>query len=349
MPNTHDTLVLTRRDVRALLSIEECIDAVEQAFRHHAAEQTIAPGVLGTHVAGGGFHTKTAGLLGARSGERPTFVAKINANFPANPTRHALPTIQGVAVLFDAHDGRPLAVLDSIEITSVRTAAATAVAARYLARTDASTVTVCGCGEQGRSQLRALMRVRPIRRAFAFDIDAARAEQYAGEMARELEIEVTPVRQLDDTTRQSDVWVTCTTARQWLVGRDHVRPGAFVAAVGADNPEKHEIEPELLAESTVVADVLDQCVSIGDLHHAIERGVMRREQVHAELADIVSGRRRGRERDDEIIVFDSTGTALEDVAAAKLVYERALSTGAGMRVSFGALDDAPTDILRGIT
>src|SRR5688572_370935 len=225
MPDTHDTLVLTRRDVRALLSMDECIDAVEQAFRHHADEQTIAPGVLGAHVAGGGFHMKTAGLLGNQSGQRPTFVAKINANFPGNPTRYALPTIQGVAVLFDAHDGRPIAVLDSIEITSVRTAAATAVAARYLARTDASTATICGCGEQGRSQLRALMRVRLIRRVFAFDIDDARAEQYAGEMAQQLDIEITPVQQLDDMTRQSDIWVTCTPARRWLVGRDHVRPG----------------------------------------------------------------------------------------------------------------------------
>ena len=118
----------------------------------------------------------------------------------------------------------------------------------------------------------------------------------------------------------------------WFVGRDHVARGSLVLAVGADNEDKQEIEPALLAQSTVVADVLDQCAVIGDLHHALELGVMRRDDVHAELADVVSGRRPGRQRDDEIIVFDSTGSALQDVAAAQLVYQRALAVGAGLYV-----------------
>ena len=152
------TLLLTRQDVRRLLSINECIDAVENAFRQHTLGRSISPGVLGSHAPGGGFHVKTAGLATDR---RSVFAAKVNANFPGNPLRFGLPTIQGVIVLFDAIDGRPLCIFDSIEITSVRTAAASAVAARHLARQDASMVTVCGCGEQGRSQLRALCRVRP--------------------------------------------------------------------------------------------------------------------------------------------------------------------------------------------
>jgi alanine dehydrogenase len=338
MPDLADltTLVLTRDDVRRLLPVETCIEAVEAAFRDHAGGRSIPPGVLGSHVTGGGFHVKTAGLLGAE-GERPTFAAKVNANFPSNPTRHGLPTIQGIVVLFDAENGRPLAVIDSIEITSLRTAAASAVAARYLARPNAATVTVCGCGEQGRSHLRALKCIRPLRRVLAFDTDAARAEAYAAQMSRELDLDIVPVRELGDATRAGDIWVTCTPSRRWFVGREHVAAGALVLAVGADNPEKHEIEPELLATSTVVVDVLEQCASIGDLHHALEAGVMRREDVYAELADVVGGRRRGRERADEIIVFDSTGTALEDVAAARLVYREALTAGAGTPVDFGSL------------
>jgi alanine dehydrogenase len=336
----HGTLVLTRNDVRTLMSIDECIVAVEDAFREHAAGRSIAPGVLGTHVANGGFHVKTAGLAGAIQ-RHPMFVAKVNANFPGNPAQHGLATIQGVIILFDAGDGRPLAVLDSIEITSVRTAAASAVAALHLARRHAAIVTVCGCGEQGRSQLRALVRVRPIRRVFAFDVDFGKAEAYATELSGELDLDIRPVRALGRGTRRSDIWVTCTPSRRWFVGREHVAPGALVLAVGADNHDKQEIEPELLAASTVVVDVLEQCAALGDLHHALESGVMRRENVHAELADVVSGKRPGRVADDQTIVFDSTGTALEDVAAAQLVYRRALATAAGTLFDLGSALTAP--------
>src|SRR5262249_51729366 len=147
-------------------------------------------------------------------------------------------------------------------------------------------VTVCGCGEQGRSQLRALTLVRPVRRAMAFDVIPDRAESFARQMALELEIEVVPVRELGGVTRLTDVWVTCTPARRWFLGRKEVAPGAFVAAVGADNPEKQEIEPELMGESAVVTDVLEQCATIGDLHHALLAGVMERGDVRAELADV---------------------------------------------------------------
>jgi alanine dehydrogenase len=326
-----DVLVLSRRDVARVLDVRDCIDAVERAFRQHAAGTTIPPGVLGATVDGGGFHMKTAGLLDGR----PIFAAKVNANFPGNPARFGLPTIQGVIALFDAERGEPLALLDSAEITSLRTAAATAVAAKHLAREDAAVATVCGCGEQGRSQLRALAAVRPLRTVLAFDADAGSAERYAAEMARELGVRVTAVSDLASATRRSDVVVTCTTARRWVLGRGDVAPGAFVAAVGADNPEKQEIEPALMAESAVVVDVLEQCERIGDLHHAIAAGTMTREDVAADLADVVSGRRPGRRRDDEIVVFDSTGTALQDVAAAWLAYERALADGVGVTLDLG--------------
>jgi ornithine cyclodeaminase/alanine dehydrogenase-like protein (mu-crystallin family) len=329
-PERHprETLVLSRRDVARLLAPRDCIDVVERAFRMHAEGATIPPGVLGVHVAGGGFHVKTAGL----AAEERVFVAKVNANFPANPARHGLPTIQGVVLLFDAEMGRPLAVLDSMELTSLRTAAATAVAAKHLARADADVVTICGCGEQGRSQLRALAVVRPLRRALAFDLEPARAADFARGMAQELGIEVAAVDDLPSAARQSGIVVTCTPARRWVLGRGDVAPGTFVAAVGADHPEKQEIEPALLAASTVVVDLLEQCAAIGDLHHALEAGALTRGDVHAELAEIVAGRAPGRRSPDEVVVFDSTGTALQDVAAAWLVYTRARASGAGLRV-----------------
>ena len=327
-----ETLVLTRRDVADVLDIGDCIDAVERAFCLHAAGATIAPGVLGAHVDGGGFHVKTAGVLEPR----PLFVAKVNANFPGNPARHGLPTIQGVVALFDAERGVPLALLDSGQLTSLRTAAATAVAARHLARADSATVTIAGCGEQGRSQLRALAAVRPLHRVLVYDADASAAERYATAMGHELTIDVRAVRELAAAARRSDIVVTCTTARRWILGSGDVQAGAFVAAVGADHPEKQELEPALLAESAVVVDVLEQCERMGDLHHAIVAGAMTRDDVRAELADVVSGRRAGRTRDDEVVVFDSTGTALQDVAAAWVAYEHARERGLGVRLDFGA-------------
>jgi ornithine cyclodeaminase/alanine dehydrogenase-like protein (mu-crystallin family) len=338
-------VIITRDDVRRLVDMRACIDAVEDAFRRHAHGASIPPAVLAVHVASGSFHVKTAGMLGDTTGTPPIFVAKVNANFPGNPTGNGLPTIQGVIALFNARDGRLLALLDSTEITSVRTAAATAVAAQHLARAQASIVTVCGCGEQARSQLRALTCVRPVRRVMAYDLSVECAESFARVMTAELGIDVIAVRELGDATATTDIWVTCTTARQWFLGRSHIAPGAFIAAVGADNPEKQEIEPELMAASVVVTDILEQCATIGDLHHALDAGVMHREDVRGELADIVSERILGRQSDDETIVFDSTGTALQDVAVASLVYERALAAHAGLTVDLAGLGPVATTAL----
>lgn len=321
------TAILGRQDIGRLLTMPECIAAVENAFQRHSLGDTIPPGLLGTHVDGGAFHVKTAGLRGVAA-HGDVYAAKINANFPDNHRERGLPTIQGVIALFDATNGRVLALMDSAAITSVRTAAATAVAARYLAPAVAR-VTLCGCGEQGGQQLLALQCVRTLERAWVYDVDHDRARRFAAEMSMMLAVEITALEHLDDAARDTTIWITCTPSRRWFLGRAHVERGAFVAAVGADNPQKQEIEPELLAASAVVADVLEQSATIGDLHHALESGAMRREDVRAELADVASGKKKGRHSDDEIVVFDSTGTALEDVAAALMVYDRAIVARAG--------------------
>jgi len=325
------TLVLTRRDVETLLGWDECIEAVEAAFRLHAEGRSLGPGVLGVRARDGGFHIKAAGL----ETDRLYFAAKTNANFSANPRRHGLPAIQGVIVLCDGDTGVPLAVMDSIEVTLRRTAAATAVAARRLARPDSAVAAICGCGTQGRAQLRALTRVLPLRRAYAFDTDPAVARAYAREMAAELDLDIRVAGDHVEAVRDCDVCVTCTPSRRPFLLREQVRPGTFVAAVGADSADKQEIDPALMAASTVVVDVLEQCAAIGDLHHALEAGALTREGVHAELADLVTGRKPGRRSPDEITLFDSTGTALQDVAAAALVYEKAVASGRGFRVALG--------------
>ena len=326
------TLVLTRSDVTELLDYDVCIAAVEEAFRLDGAQRTIPASIMGAHVAGGGFHVKAAGF----ERTRPYYAVKINANFPDNRARHGLPTIQGVISLHDAGDGRLLALLDSIEITTIRTAAASAVAATYLARSDSRIVMIIGCGNQGRSHLLALSKVCAVEKMFAYDTDSSRAHDLASEMAASFGMTVEAVDDYHARTHECDIIVTCTPSRESLLGLSDISPGTFIAAVGADSENKHEIGVDLLAASTVVADVLDQCATIGDLHHAIAAGVMRPEDVHAELSDLVCGMRPGRSTREEITIFDSTGTALEDVAAASIVYERALSRGGAFEVSLGA-------------
>jgi len=268
---------------------------------------------LGVLAETGGFHIKAAGLVG----EQSYFAAKTNANFPDNPRRFGLPTIQGTVVLADATTGAPLALMDSGSVTALRTGAATAVAAKFLARRDARSVTIVGCGVQGELQLAALAAVLPLRHARVLDTDPVRAASLAARAEATLGIRVEVASDLRAALRESDVCVTCTPSRRAFVSRDDIIPGTFVAAVGADNRGKQELEPALVASSTLVVDVLKQCAEIGELQHVLAAGLMTREQVHAELAAVVVGRRPGRTRDDEITIFDSSGTALQDVAAAQ--------------------------------
>ncbi len=325
-----ETLLLTRRDVANLLTLDDCIEAVARAFTLAAQGAVPRAGVLGFPAVDGGFHIKAAAL----TGERSYFAAKLNGNFFKNRERFAMPNIQGLVVLCDAVNGRPLAVLDSIEITILRTGAATGVAARCLARRDARVVTVCGCGNQGRVSLRALQRVMNVEQAYVWDIDQRATTRMAEEFSSEVGYPVNTVDNFSEATRLSDVIVTCTPSKRAFLGVRDVAPGAFVAAVGADNEEKQEIEPDLMARSLVVVDSAEQCAQIGDLHHAIRAGAVTSSHIHAELGQVLSGARPGRQSDNEIIIFDSTGTALQDVAAAALVYERALAAGRGVPFRF---------------
>jgi alanine dehydrogenase len=326
------TLLLRRSDIEGLLSLRECIGAVENIFRLQGEGKIPTPGVLGVKALGGGLHVK-AGLL---PGDRNYLVAKLNANFPGNYAHFGLPTIQGVIVMFDTENGLPLAILDSTDVTIKRTAAASAVAAKYLARTDSSVATICGCGQQGRAHLRAVHLVLPLTKIYAFDVNERAAIDLRNELSPELKIDIEPVRDLASAIQKSDVCITCTTANEFFVHKKDVRPGTFIAAVGADDVHKQEIDPALVASEKVVADGLEQSCAIGDVHHAIAHGLMRKEDVYAELCEIVAGKKIGRAADDEIIVFDSTGVAIEDAVAAATVYEKAVANGIGTDFDFAA-------------
>jgi alanine dehydrogenase len=325
----NDITILTRGDLATLMPFGAYVEAVAEAFRLHAEGRSVLPPPLHIPADGGGFHVKAASLALATG-----YVAvKTNSNFPNNRRGHGLPTIQGAILLFDAASGVPLALLDSIEITIKRTGAATAVAARYLARPDSRTATICGCGAQGRAQLDAIRHGLDIRRVFVFDTDPRAAAAFAADIAAAHALDVEVPDTLRAATRESDVIVTCTTSHAPFIGIADVRPGTFIAAIGADNPEKSEIDPQLMGRARVVTDVTAQCAVMGDLHHAIRAAAMTQADVHAELGELVMGRRAGRTRPEDIMIFDGCGLGIQDVAASARAYERAREAGVGARIA----------------
>jgi alanine dehydrogenase len=321
-------LLLSRSDVARLMHFTDYVEAVEAGFRATVTGQALAPPAAAFHVPGGSYHAKAAALL---TGDPQVMAIKLNGNYPGNPA-HGLPTVQGVIYLADATNGRPLALMDSIEITINRTGAATTIAARHLARCDSRVATVCGAGVQGRIQLRAIAAALPLERVHVWDVRPEAARALAADMAKELALDIRPAADLA-CTRESDAVVTCTSARQAFLTPDLVRPGTFISAVGADNNDKSEIDPSLYATSLAVVDSLEQAREIGDLHHALNAGAVTESHVHATLAEIVAGARSGRTDASSITLFDSTGMGLQDVAAAAAVYQRALEAGAGTRIA----------------
>ena len=325
-----ETLLLTRSDVANLLTITECMVAVENAFGLYANGKMMPPKILGIHVDNGGFHIK-AGVL---TSDKTYFAAKTNANFPNNSIQHGLPIIQGVIVVCDGKNGRLLSLMDSIEMTILRTGAATGIAAKYLALPDARVATICGCGNQGKISLKALMEVRRLEKIYAFDIDPLQAEKFALGFSNEIKIIAITANELHDALIQSHICVTCTPSKKPFIHTEDIMPGAFIAAVGSDSEEKQELFPDLMANNKIVVDIAEQAATIGELHHAIKKGLTTIESIHAELGQIIIGQKPGRESDKEIIIFDSTGTALQDVAAAAIVYEKAMINKIGTRLNF---------------
>jgi ornithine cyclodeaminase/alanine dehydrogenase len=227
--------------------------------------------------------------------------------------------------------------MDSIEVTIQRTGAATAVAAKYLARADSKVATICGCGNQGKIQLRGLKHALPLEKAYVWSPFPQEAVRFAAAMSELLTMDVAPAPDLPTALGESDVCVTCTPSRSPFIRREWIPPGMFIAAVGADSPDKQELDADLVAACVVVADLRAQSATVGESHHAIQARLMTAEAIHAELGEIIAGIARGRTSDAERIVFDSTGTALQDVAAAAAVYERARSSKIGLEWSAAGL------------
>jgi alanine dehydrogenase len=326
------SVVLSRSDVRSLINFKDVVHAMENVFRMHGRGQTLSTGLLHIDAIDGEFHIKAGGISDTAN-DRSYFAVKINGGFFHNPERHGLPSIQGCIVLFDATTGSPLALLDSVDITRQRTAATTTLAALHLAKKHPDAITLVGTGRQARVHLEGMVQLLEPRRVFLVGRDLAKSQLLADEMRPHLHVPLDATTDVRGAVRESDIVVTCTASRAPLFPADDVKPGTFVAAVGADAPGKQELDPQLFQRSKIVVDLTIQCLKVGELQHAIGAGLLALGQVHAELGEIVARKKPGRSSDDEIIVFDSTGTALQDVAAATVVYERAVETSRGERIN----------------
>ena len=322
-------LLLSRADVARLMDFADYVEAVEAGFGAAANSKALAPPAAAFHVPGGSYHAKAAALL---AGDPPVMAIKLNGNYPGNPAANGLPTVQGVIYLADATNGRPLALMDSIEITINRTGAATTLAACHLARSDSRVATICGAGVQGRIQATAIAAAARLDVIHIWDSRPDAAGKLARDLTHQLKIDVRPTADVA-VTRQSDIIVTATSSKTAFLTPELVRPGTFIAAVGADNSDKQEIDPRLYAASVAVVDSLEQAAEIGDLHHALAAGAVTTGHVHATLGEILAGAKAGRRDPTAITLFDSTGMGLQDVAAAAAIYRRALASGAGTRLS----------------
>lgn len=326
-----ETMLLARAEIAALMGTGDWLEAAETAFRAAAEGTAAIPAPMTLAGRDGAFHAKGATIV---HDGRLFAALKLNGNFPANPALRGLPTIQGAILLCDGETGSLLAIMDSAEVTLRRTAAASALAARHLARPDSASLFICGCGEQAVAHLAALRGVLPLRQVYAFDRLPERARAFAAQASSaDLSVEAVPDF---EAARRCDAIVTCTTATLAFLDRDSVGEGSFIAAVGADSPGKSEIAPELMARALVVADRLEQCEMMGDLHHAIMVGAMTRGDVHGELGELVTGGKAGRTAADQITLFDSTGMGLQDAAAAAVLYTKACGAGALRSIALAA-------------
>lgn len=320
--------ILTEAELRRIVPLDlEAIDCVENAFHALATKAVAMPPVLRLDIPEhrGEVDVKTAYVPGLDG-----FAIKISPGFFDNP-KIGLPSTNGLMVLFSTKTGLVQAVLlDNGYLTDVRTAAAGAVAAKHLSREDASVAAILGAGMQAKLQLEALSLVRPIREARIWAREVEKAEAVAAELAKKLGFPVRAEASGRAAVDGADVVITTTPSETPILKAEWLQPGQHVTAMGSDAEHKNEIEPAIVTGAGLyVADSLKQTRRLGELHHAIEAGLVTEGALFTELGEIIAGRKPGRSGPEQITVADLTGTGIQDTAIATLAAARAAAAGAG--------------------
>ncbi len=320
--------ILAEAELRRIVKLDlDAVACVENAFRALATLPVAMPPILRLDIPEhrGEVDVKTAYVPGIDG-----FAIKISPGFFDNP-KLGLPSTNGMMVLLSARTGLVEALLlDNGYLTDIRTAAAGAVAAKHLSRLDSAVAAIFGAGMQARLQLEALMLVRPIREARIWARDAARAAVAAAELRERLGIAVRAEPDAAEAANGADVIVTTTPSAEPLIHAGFVSAGQHITAMGSDAEHKNEIAPAIIRMADLyVADSAAQTRRLGELHHAIDAGLVAADAAVAELGQIVAGRRHGRRSAAEITIADLTGTGVQDTAIATLARDRARAAGAG--------------------
>ena len=323
-------LILTKEDIESLVTMEDAIAAVEEGFKAFNSDRAVVPFPVALNVPDGhgDIHIKPGYMKGTSS-----YTVKIASGFYDNPKR-GLSTSHGMLLLFDSRTGHPLCFeVDRCFLTDLRTAAAGAVAAKVLAKKSVSKVAVIGTGTQARMQMIALSKVRKFDELMVWGRDSKKSEAYASEMSTVLGVKVVPAKTVEDAVRGSEIVVTATMSASPIVKVDWISGGTHITAMGSDEPGKQELDTRILARADkVVVDSLRQCARLGEVHHALEDGSINESDVHAELGEVLLGKKPGRESDKEVTVCDLTGIAIQDVAISQFVYEKAKRSGKGFYI-----------------
>jgi alanine dehydrogenase len=327
------TLILTRREVAALLHPIDAVEAVERAFALHGSGATRMPPkvYLPLPEFEGDFRAMPVFIPHLQIGgeARPAAGVKwINAH-PRNPERHGLPSVVGVFILSDPETAHPLAIMDATLMTSLRTGAAAAVATKHLARAEASTLGLIGCGAQARSVVRCHAALRDWSEILLFDVRPELARAVAADLSE------LPCRVVGSASvaAAADVVSTMTPSRTPVVRTEHIRGGTHINALGADAPGKQELGAEILCRGRIFLDDGEQARESGEVNVALHDGTLPADAIVGTLGEVVAGRLAGRTGESDITIFDSTGLAVQDLAVAALVYARARARGIGESVA----------------
>jgi alanine dehydrogenase len=320
-------LLLTRGDVESVLNMKDAIKAMEAAFSEMANGTAVLPLRIGIRPPGGLSLYMPAYLQGMHA-----LACKVVTVYKDNPTKHNLPTTIGKVLLQDPSTGSVQCIMDGGYLTAVRTGAASGIATRYLARDDpGQVVSIFGAGVQAKMQLWAMTEARNISRAMVYDSIPEAAEKYAKEMQVKLSI---PVKAADpNELLDADIICTATSSNTPIFDGLNVKPGTHINGIGSHSPNARELDTAIIKRSLLIADSRTACTSeAGDIMIPIQEGSITADHIHAELGEIITGKRPGRKDRNQITLFKSNGLAIQDAAAAKIVFDRAKAAGIGKDV-----------------
>lgn len=321
-------IVLTEAELRQCITLDhEVISAIEAAFSQLAHGGVVMPPILRLDIPehNGEVDVKTAYVPNVDS-----FAIKVSPGFFDNP-KLGLPSLNGLMILLSAKTGLLEAILlDNGYLTNIRTGAAGAVAAKHLAHTDVETVGVIGAGKQARFQMMALKQIRDFKKIFVYSILPDEIKPYIEEMSAELGVDVIAAESEEALVRESQIVVTTTPSKSPHLKAEWLHPGLHITAMGSDAEEKQELFANVLGKAdVVVCDKKTQAFRLGELHHALDKGILSPESKILELGDITSGKLVGRTNEGQVTICDLTGTGLQDTAIARLAFQKALRAGLG--------------------